>query len=110
MRRRASSGCVVRSKPQTRALPEVGFIRPARIFSVVVLPAAFGPRSTKNCPEGTVSVRSFTAVSCPNRFTTLTSSIIVAPQLTVGAAADARSEEHTSELQSLAYLVCRLLL
>src|SRR2546425_6116908 len=26
------------------------------------------------------------------------------------AAAEARSEEHTSELQSLAYLVCRLLL
>src|SRR2546425_4054297 len=28
----------------------------------------------------------------------------------VGRAARARSEEHTSELQSLAYLVCRLLL
>src|SRR5205823_13478116 len=28
----------------------------------------------------------------------------------VGAVAGARSEEHTSELQSLAYLVCRLLL
>src|SRR2546425_11694221 len=27
-----------------------------------------------------------------------------------GAASEARSEEHTSELQSLAYLVCRLLL
>src|SRR2546423_7399090 len=27
-----------------------------------------------------------------------------------GMAVDARSEEHTSELQSLAYLVCRLLL
>src|SRR2546423_10085456 len=27
-----------------------------------------------------------------------------------GGAADRRSEEHTSELQSLAYLVCRLLL
>src|SRR5205823_3252346 len=30
--------------------------------------------------------------------------------LTVMAAAEKRSEEHTSELQSLAYLVCRLLL
>src|SRR2546425_8406266 len=29
---------------------------------------------------------------------------------TSGAAVGARSEEHTSELQSLAYLVCRLLL
>src|SRR2546425_4723907 len=28
----------------------------------------------------------------------------------LGAAAEMRSEEHTSELQSLAYLVCRLLL
>src|SRR5687767_15625140 len=28
----------------------------------------------------------------------------------IGLFADARSEEHTSELQSLAYLVCRLLL
>src|SRR5205823_7741603 len=30
--------------------------------------------------------------------------------LTVKSDSDARSEEHTSELQSLAYLVCRLLL
>src|SRR2546425_8536456 len=33
-----------------------------------------------------------------------------APVLVGGAVRDARSEEHTSELQSLAYLVCRLLL
>src|SRR3989441_6213826 len=32
------------------------------------------------------------------------------PTLTVGGWWDQRSEEHTSELQSLAYLVCRLLL
>src|SRR5205823_10299116 len=32
------------------------------------------------------------------------------PQLPPGASAAPRSEEHTSELQSLAYLVCRLLL
>src|SRR2546425_9246674 len=32
----------------------------------------------------------------------------VAPQ--ISASASSRSEEHTSELQSLAYLVCRLLL
>src|SRR2546423_4497051 len=30
--------------------------------------------------------------------------------ITIGAIAESRSEEHTSELQSLAYLVCRLLL
>src|SRR3989441_4229258 len=34
----------------------------------------------------------------------------VAGILAVGARSVARSEEHTSELQSLAYLVCRLLL
>src|SRR5687767_15249773 len=34
----------------------------------------------------------------------------VEAQQTVGVAFWARSEEHTSELQSLAYLVCRLLL
>src|SRR5687767_15640074 len=32
------------------------------------------------------------------------------PDALGGAAVSARSEEHTSELQSLAYLVCRLLL
>src|SRR2546425_10427020 len=33
-----------------------------------------------------------------------------APYLSDAQLGDARSEEHTSELQSLAYLVCRLLL
>src|SRR3989441_3906169 len=32
------------------------------------------------------------------------------PRLVLSTAAQLRSEEHTSELQSLAYLVCRLLL
>src|SRR5277367_4271320 len=63
------------SKPQTRVQPEVGFIRPARIFSVVVLPAAFGPSMAKNCPRGIVSEMSLTAVRSPNFFTRLTSSI-----------------------------------
>src|SRR5205823_12795033 len=34
----------------------------------------------------------------------------IRPDILVGAKGGARSEEHTSELQSLAYLVCRLLL
>src|SRR2546425_7354602 len=34
----------------------------------------------------------------------------VAAAVLAGRSAEARSEEHTSELQSLAYLVCRLLL
>src|SRR2546425_7086080 len=33
-----------------------------------------------------------------------------APDVQTGSAEKGRSEEHTSELQSLAYLVCRLLL
>src|SRR2546425_8875486 len=36
--------------------------------------------------------------------------IQVAIRLTLGQISNRRSEEHTSELQSLAYLVCRLLL
>src|SRR5271170_6555452 len=64
------------SKPQTRAQPEVGFISPARIFSVVVLPAAFGPSMAKNSPRGMVSEMSLTAVRPPNFLTRLTSSIM----------------------------------
>src|ERR1700722_12526394 len=75
MRRRASSGCTCISKPQTRVQPEVGFIKPARIFSVVVFPAAFGPSMAKNSPRGIVSVTSLTATRSPNFFTTLTNSI-----------------------------------
>src|SRR5450432_4398412 len=75
MRRRASSGCVCMSKPQTRAQPEVGFIKPARIFSVVVLPAAFGPSIAKNSPRGIVSETSLTATRSPNFLVRWTSSI-----------------------------------
>src|SRR2546425_9592187 len=50
--------------------------------------------------------------SRPGRVTTVTG--FCAPTIFSGggssAAVDPRSEEHTSELQSLAYLVCRLLL
>src|SRR5687767_15376264 len=41
--------------------------------------------------------------------TSAPSSVSTAPTASSGSAS-ARSEEHTSELQSLAYLVCRLLL
>src|SRR3712207_6876343 len=42
----------------------------------------------------------------PNLFTALVSSVFIG----LGGGAIARSEEHTSELQSRQYLVCRLLL
>src|SRR5476651_1261938 len=76
MRCRASSGWVCMSKPQTRVQPEVGFIKPARIFNVVVLPAAFGPSMAKNCPRGIVSETSLTALRSPNFFTRWMSSIM----------------------------------
>src|ERR1035437_8420191 len=76
MRRRASSGCNCMSKPHTRAQPEVGFIRPASIFSVVVFPAAFGPSIAKNSPRGAVSVTSLTATRSPNFLTRLMTSIM----------------------------------
>src|ERR1035438_8069343 len=76
MCRRASSGCNCMSKPHTRAQPEVGFIRPARIFSVVVFPAAFGPSIAKNSPRGTVNVTSLTATRAPNFLTRWMSSIM----------------------------------
>src|SRR5687767_12481089 len=76
MRRFTSSGCACTSKFATRAMPEVGFIRPVRILIVVVLPAAFGPSTTKNSPRLTVRLRSFTASTSPKRFTRWMSSII----------------------------------
>src|ERR1700690_15143 len=76
MRRRASSGCICTSKPQTRVQPEVGLMRPARIFSLVVFPAAVGPSMAKNSPRGTVRVMPLTATRPPNFLTRLTNSIM----------------------------------
>src|ERR1051325_11324322 len=76
MRRFTSRGWACTSKPATRAIPDVGFIKPVRILMVVVLPAAFGPSTTKNSPLFTVRLRSFTATRSPKRFTIWISSII----------------------------------
>src|SRR6266581_7167953 len=76
MRWRTSSGCCWTSKPQMRAAPELGFMRPVSTLMVVVLPAAFGPSSAKNSPLFTVRERSLTATSSPKRLTTWISSII----------------------------------
>src|SRR2546425_7524509 len=52
--------------------------------------------------------------ACPPDAATVHLKILIAPDPpdapTARLRGDARSEEHTSELQSLAYLVCRLLL
>ena len=51
--------------------PSVTASRPASIRSAVVLPQPDGPTSTANSASSISSVRSFTAVTEPNRFTTL---------------------------------------
>src|SRR5262245_66417731 len=62
------------------------------------------PRSTL-FPYTTL-FRSFIASTMP----TVWPASIVSPSFTNGGAPGCRSEEHTSELQSLRHLVCRLLL
>ena len=79
-----SSGCACTSKPATRAVPEVGLSSPVRILIVVVLPAAFGPSTTKNSPRFTVRLRSFTATTSPKRFTMWISSIMACPLAQAG--------------------------
>ncbi len=61
---------VVRAKLQVRDARRSrrsGAIRPARIRTVVVLPAPFGPRSPKTCPAGISNDRSCTATTVRNR-------------------------------------------
>src|SRR2546425_9477514 len=71
------------------------------------------PRSTL-FPYTTLFRSSDTRVSPARSFGTgvarATASSVDRPHNTPGSRPSSRSEEHTSELQSLAYLVCRLLL
>src|SRR5205823_10676246 len=64
----------------------------------------------RGCPghrcSGPKGQRVQAAVACPSR----TLRKLPSDYLDILAAEASRSEEHTSELQSLAYLVCRLLL
>src|ERR1044072_7826935 len=61
------------SWPASVIVPDVGVSSPASIRSVVVLPQPDGPRSAKNDPFGTSSVRSSTAVKPGNLFVRLLS-------------------------------------
>src|SRR3712207_7129196 len=73
------------------------------LFRSAVAPAA-GPPAATSCASGAVGV----AVAVADR---AGNGRRATPAETVGArSAAARSEEHTSELQSRQYLVCRLLL
>src|SRR2546425_6191701 len=73
-----------------RSDPRLGTSSPPRIERSVVFPLPFGPKTR------TASVGA-TSRSTPRR-------------MSARPVEELRSEEHTSELQSLAYLVCRLLL
>src|SRR2546425_9240210 len=88
--RLAATGSRSTSCPPTRIAPPVGRTMPTMLRKVVVFPAPFGPTSPSTSPGATLNDRSRTAATAPYDLV--------------------RSEEHTSELQSLAYLVCRLLL
>src|SRR5205823_10413011 len=71
-------------------IPRASSLRKASVLPVAAMRASSGsatvPSATPKIPSG----------SCINRKATVSQKV--------------RSEEHTSELQSLAYLVCRLLL
>ncbi len=58
---------VRRSKPQIVAVPSLGSRIPVNIFSVVDLPAPFGPRNPTICPAGISNVNASTANREPNR-------------------------------------------
>src|SRR3989441_7873598 len=60
--------------------------------------------------QGAVDVQDFTLASPARLVIDLTGARLTAPATLYDGQNRGRSEEHTSELQSLAYLVCRLLL
>src|SRR5205823_10478960 len=120
--------------------PASGMTRPTMLRISVLLPAPLGPSNPRHSAWRSSRVMPSTAVVWPNRFTSAAmrkggaATLAVAGkgkvQLSLGfmtageytshgrspdefgcnQKSSNRSEEHTSELQSLAYLVCRLLL
>src|SRR5205823_10936590 len=69
------------------------------------------PTRNARSPRRTMRAFSSTTRGCASAPLTVTAPILPSNRVSAaagGAAATARSEEHTSELQSLAYLVCRL--
>src|SRR5205823_7875218 len=72
-------------------------------------PRARGLRTT--CTKSLQCIEAAARVSAASGSSTMTlRKNVVKPKVIVLLPLAARSEEHTSELQSLAYLVCRLLL
>src|SRR2546425_6715984 len=108
--------------PRTRASSQLGPRYRVRISGFASKP----PDASTTAPDGSVSVpagvRTTTPVTPPRSSVTRRVALVSNRTSTPFFAADwysmsmrpgpppTRSEEHTSELQSLAYLVCRLLL
>src|SRR2546425_6208018 len=87
---------MIRRPPRSTLFPYTTLFR--SVVRSPSLPCGRRRRSTrKRAPSGVTSVISL-STACASR--AKYSALVVVP----------RSEEHTSELQSLAYLVCRLLL
>ncbi len=63
------------SMPPILTLPEVGLRRPVMAFSVVLLPAPFGPRRPMNSPRLTVRFTSEMAAKLPYIFVRPTASM-----------------------------------
>ena len=65
MTRRTCSGSRRTSIPATTASPSSGRLRVVRTFTVVDLPAPFGPRRPKTVPASTLNERPSSAVTSP---------------------------------------------
>src|SRR5262245_6386133 len=117
-------GQPVTSFPNNRTCPDVAGRIPVTTLNSVVFPAPFGPMIALRSPRKIFRLTSRTACRPPKLLhrplSSRTGSFSPADCFTLdpllekgrrGARAPAsRSEEHTSELQSLRHLVCRLLL
>src|SRR2546425_8433621 len=90
---------MIRRPPRSTLFPYTTLFRSKRRRGESIL-----TRSSQSRARALASLGSFVGV-CRR-----IASAIWWPTVTKGLSADFRSEEHTSELQSLAYLVCRLLL
>src|SRR5262245_63269398 len=90
--RRVTSGAIQKNSGPSRKNDSASSGRPAAIeWAVAIQPMIMGASEAKASPTANVAP---TAV----------------PRIWVGKISAVRSEEHTSELQSLRHLVCRLLL
>src|SRR2546425_2672746 len=85
------------------------------MFSLCILPSFFFFNDTATTEIYTLSLHDALPISAArgqrSGFASRTNTLLSIPMLFfMGIESSVRSEEHTSELQSLAYLVCRLLL